>query len=211
MTRGRLERAVPVVLFGAVNKVAIGFSDHSGWAVLAVVRETATGPEFVLRQRVLLCPRALPRQAYHAVAEEGAPEPIIAEVEAVSRTMAGAALELAAKSAGMALSVVAVAMGRTAIPADRQRILKTHTLLHAAEGELYREALSDAGASTGLRVVRFLNKEVRSEAAAALGWQLEQLEAYLMTVGKSVGAPWTKDEKDATAAAMLALAIESSQ
>jgi hypothetical protein len=82
-------------------------------------------------------------------------------------------------------------------------------LLHAAEGELYRDAIADAAGGAGLRVVRFMNKEVRSEAAAALGWGLEPLETWLVETGKVAGKPWTKDEKDASAAALLALATTS--
>lgn len=176
-----------------------------------MVRESATGTKFVLRRRVLLCPPELPRQAYHAVAEEGAPESVIDEVASAAREMAVTSIHAASLAAGIFIGMAAVAMGRTPIPADRSKIFRAHTLLHAAEGELYRDVLSEAAANAGLRVVRFLNREIRSEAAAALGWPLSQLEAYLTTVGKAVGPPWTKDEKDATAAAMLALATGSSQ
>jgi hypothetical protein len=84
-------------------------------------------------------------------------------------------------------------------------------LLHTAEGELYREALAEAAAASGLRVVRYLNGEVRSEAAAALGWTPAALDVQLAEFGQTAGHPWTKEEKDATAAAILALATITSQ
>jgi hypothetical protein len=107
------------------------------------------------------------------------------------------------------VGVAGVAIGRTAVPKELDRVLASHALLHAAEGELYRDALSEAAEREGLRVVRFVKNEVRSEAAAAQGWKLEQLEARLAEIGRLAGTPWTKDEKDATAAAMLALAVTS--
>jgi hypothetical protein len=125
--------------------------------------------------------------------------------------MASRAIAEACADAGGALDAAAIAMGRTAVPTDVTKVLASHTLLHSAEGELYRDVLAEAAAAADLRVVRFLSKEVRSEAAAALRWPLAELEARMAEMGKLAGAPWTKDEKDATAAALLALATISSQ
>lgn len=190
---------------------AIGFSDHSGWAVLAVVeRAPGGGFELRFRRRIQTCPPSLPRQAYHAVGEQGAPRETIRDVKVAALGLSATAIQEAKRDAGV-LVAAAVAMGRMQVPDDLDRVLASHSLLHAAEGEMYRDALSAAAADCGLRVVRFLNKEVRSEAAAALGWTLAQLEAWLAATGKVVGSPWTKDEKDASAAALLALATVSSQ
>jgi hypothetical protein len=178
---------------------------------MAVVqRDGAGGFEIAFRRRIQTCPESLPRQAYHAVAEEGFPRTIVEEVSAAARQLAGEALT-AARVEAPSLAAAGIAMGRTAVPADPDRVLSSHMLLHAAEGEMYRDALSEAADTAGLRVVRFLNKEVRSEAAAALRWQLEQLDEWLAAAGKALGAPWTKDEKDASAAAMLALATINSR
>jgi len=174
---------------------------------VAAVR--CTGPEkfeLLFRRRVQTCPDDLPRQPFHAVAEEGMPKSTIERVRAAAARLAGDAVAEAIRDAG-AVSAAGVAMGRTVLPTDLDRILSSHALLHSAEGELYRDALSEAAGDAGLRVVRFLNKEVRSEAAGALGWPLERLEAWLVEAGKVAGKPWTRDEKDASAAAMLALAV----
>lgn len=200
----------PCCMVRGVSRAAIGFSDHSGWAVMAVVAGDSRQPQFVLRKRIVLCPPELPRQAYHAVAEEGAPKTIVAEVVAQATAFATGAIEGIRNEVSKTVGAAGVAMGRTQIPRDIDKILASHALLHAAEGELYRDVLSEAAANSGLRVVRFLNKEVRSEAAAALGWSLEALEARLGEIGKAAGAPWTRDEKDATAAAMLAFAVTAS-
>jgi hypothetical protein len=185
---------------------ALGFSDHSGWAVLAAVEGAAGGDyRLLFRRRIETCPPRLPRQAYHAVAEAGGPRSTVAEVRAAALERCSEAIAAAVAEAP-SLSVAAIAVGRTAIPGNLDRILASHALLHAAEGELYREALSEAAAAHGFRVVRFMNREVRSEAAATLGWPLERLEDWLADTGKQAGRPWTRDEKDAASAALLALA-----
>lgn len=191
-------------MFASVN-AALGFSDHSGWAVMAVVSDAG---ELVARKRIQTCPSSLPRQAFHAVAEQGAPRSTVAEVMKAAVEMCAEAMQAAKREFGP-IGVAGVAMGRIAVPKELDRVLASHTLLHAAEGEMYRDALSEAAEREGLRVVRFVNKEVRSEAAAAQGWKLEDLEVRLAEIGRNVGKPWTKDEKDATAAAMLALAVTS--
>lgn len=193
------------------QRAGIGFSDHSGWAVLAIVRDAGPFPELVLRRRVLLCPPELPRQAYHAVAEQGWPRSVVGQVAAAVAVLCGEAIGAARDGASVPVIAAGIAIGRTPLPPDLDRILAAHTLLHAAEGELYRDALAEAAGAAGLRVVRFLNREVRSEAAAALGMPLADLEGGLSEMGKSAGRPWTKDEKDATAAAMLALSTVSSR
>jgi len=176
--------------------------------VFAIVSGAPRQPEFVARGRILLCPAELPRQPFHAVAEQGAPREVIAQVKTRSAELAAEVFR-GARQEHPSLAVAAVAMGRTQVPADLDRIFASHMLLHTAEGELYRDVLSAAAGDSGLRVVRFLNKEVQSEAAAALGWTIESLGSRLVEFGRQAGRPWTKDEKDATAAAMLALATIS--
>jgi len=162
--------------------------------------------ELLFRRRIETCPENLPRQPYHAVAEQGMPKATIGSVRAAAGKLAADAVAEAVREAG-GVTAAGVAMGRTVLPTNLERIRASHALLHSAEGELYRDALSEAAGDAGLRVVRFLSKEVRSEAAGALGWPLERLEGWLVETGKSAGKPWTKDEKDASAAAMLALAV----
>jgi hypothetical protein len=136
---------------------------------------------------------------------------VVADVMAAAGKLSEAAIAAAGADAGVSLAAAGVAMGRVPIPAELDRILGAHALLHAAEGELYRDALVQGADARSLRVVRFLNREVRSEGAGAMGFALPELEEQLARIGKATGRPWTKDEKDATAAAMLALHTVSSR
>jgi hypothetical protein len=172
----------------------------------AVGRNASNEYELLFRKCIETCPPNLPRQPYHAVAEQGMPRSTIERVRSRAGELCSAAVSSALRESP-GVRAAAVGMGRFVIPTDLDRILAAHSLLHAAEGELYRDALAEAAEASGLRVVRFLNKEVRSEAAASLGWPLDQLESWLSATGKEAGTPWTKDEKDATAAAMLALSV----
>jgi hypothetical protein len=78
--------------------------------------------------------------------------------------------------------------------------------MHAAEGELYREALAEACAEAGLSVTRAPRKELTGLAAAASGSTLREFEARLTAAGKALGPPWQADHRLATAAAWLGLA-----
>jgi hypothetical protein len=176
---------------------------------LVVVAGDIGSPVVVLRERVALLPEGLPRQPYHAVAEQGAAADVIElvveaarehAIEAILRAMAGAR--------GRGDEVVGVAIGEAAggVPDDLERILRSHALLHAAEGRLYREALAEAAAGEGLVVRRFLQRELYSVAGGEIGIGAEALRERVKEMGASLGPPWTSDEKEATAAAWLALA-----
>jgi len=184
--------------------VAIGFRDHSGWAVAVVV---STEPAVLGRRRLELCDPDLPRQVYHAAAGKpldraGA---LVTKVEAnVVATASSAVAELAADllRAGHRVRAVGVPVGTVKVPEDLGAILGSHPMLHAAEGELYREALADSAEAAGLPVVRFVAKSLMREASAITGRPIEET---LATLGRNLGPPWAKDQKEAAAAALLAL------
>ena len=136
-----------------------------------------------------------PPPGWHAEVERSA-------VAAAGHELAGLVAELAA--AGHRVRGVAVAVGTTRVPQELATILGSHPLLHAAEGELYREALADAAEAAGLPVVRFVGRNVLVDAAAALERPIADTLAEL---GRGLGPPWAKDQKEAAAAALLALGM----
>jgi hypothetical protein len=101
---------------------------------------------------------------------------------------------------------VAIAVGTTEVPDDLATILASHARLHAAEGELYRDALVEGATQLGLPVTRFANKGAIGEAAQVLGVDTEQMSARLTALRVTLGAPWQKDHREATAGALLVLA-----
>ena len=169
-------------------RVAVGFRCHSGWAVAVTVSGALAAPVIVDRRRVELISESLPRQPYHAVAEFGYPIDVIAEVEAAANE--GALKVVQALGDLAAIGLVAPARR---IPTDRDRVLASHALLHAAEGDLYEQAIIGAAKTVGLPLV------VIDPKTAAIGPALEDLR-------RTIGPPWQKDHKLAAAAAYAAIA-----
>jgi hypothetical protein len=96
-------------------------------------------------------------------------------------------------------------LGRPRDLPELSAVLANHSLLHAAEGELYRAALDEAADARGLAVCAVPSKRTVEEAAAGLGTTRDLLVARLAALRADLGAPWQADHKDATAAALLGL------
>jgi hypothetical protein len=168
-------------------RVAVGFRCHSGWAVLVLVSGSRSAPVVLDRRRVELVDHSLPRQPYHAVAERGLPESVI---DAVAHAARGAAAD-ALQSVGRADAVGLVATERR-IPPNLDQILASHALLHAAEGQLFEQAVIEAAHDAGVLVHVVEPKSIKVSAA------VDGLRG-------SLGTPWQKDHKWATTAALAAL------
>jgi hypothetical protein len=77
--------------------------------------------------------------------------------------------------------------------------------MHKAEGVLFREALAAAARHSNLKVVEVPAKTLDECAVQSLGRSSSKLAEGISSLGKSIGAPWSKDQKEATVAAMIAL------
>ncbi|MEJ7584122.1 MAG: hypothetical protein WKF43_08535 [Acidimicrobiales bacterium] len=191
--------------------LALGVRDHSGWAVVVAVAGDVTAPDVVLRERVALLDPDLPRQPYHAAVDLDLPEAatLIEQVERSAEHEAASMLNRVLADlavTGHRVACIAVAAVTVAVPDSLEMVLSSHALLHAAEGELYREALAEAAAGEGLPVTRFLHKTVMADAAACLGVSGDEVRRTMNALGKDLGPPWQKDHKEATAAALIAAA-----
>jgi hypothetical protein len=85
-------------------------------------------------------------------------------------------------------------------------VLAAHMRMHAAEGELYGEAIADALDEAGLPVTLVHPRDVAASAADGLGRDAGSLQRMVTAIGASLGPPWRKDEKEATLLAWTALA-----
>jgi hypothetical protein len=90
-----------------------------------------------------------------------------------------------------------------------EAILASHPLLHTAEGEFFREALSQVGEKCGLPVTRVRERELVECAASALRLPVGKLNRCIAELGKAIGPPWAQDQKQAALVAWLALAAAS--
>ncbi len=60
-------------------------------------------------------------------------------------------------------------------------------------------------------MTRFVQQELYEEAAVNIGTSDASLQAQLTGLGRALGPPWQRDQKEAAAAAWLALASSGRQ
>jgi hypothetical protein len=85
-------------------------------------------------------------------------------------------------------------------------VLASHALIHTAEGEIFRHALSRASEHCSLQVTGVKECELYSRGAKEFGMKVEVLTRHLAEMGRLIGPPWSQDQKFAALAAWLALA-----
>jgi hypothetical protein len=76
-------------------------------------------------------------------------------------------------------------------------ILAVHFRMHKAEGVLFRNVLAEAAKACDMKLVTVPGKDLFEHAEAVLQTKAETLAQQIAALGKSVGAPWGKDQKDA--------------
>jgi hypothetical protein len=196
-----------------VQTVAIGFRVHSGWAASVVVCGPAGAPVVVDRRKIQLVKTFSYtfRQPYHTAEKMPGPDGVkfIREVRADARRLALSSLgslrrDLAEGDFKLVRGALLLASGR-ALPALKQ-ILASHALIHTADGELFRASLRAACARCHLPVQGIREKELFLAASKTLGIEAATLKRRVSELGKSLGPPWSQDEKLAALAAWLSLA-----
>jgi hypothetical protein len=89
---------------------------------------------------------------------------------------------------------------------DLAGILASHALIHAAEGQLFRDVLAAGCRDHGLTVIEVRERDLITRCAADLQLSPRLITNRLAEIGRALGPPWRQDEKYATLAAWLALA-----
>ena len=193
-------------------RAALGFKLHTGWAMLVAVTGQPRELHVMFRGRIELLPRdeSVPRFVYHEAAElplarattlvKGARE---ASQRAARLAIKDVLRDLESREAKAA--VCGVLSGSTPVPDDLSRILRSHPLIHAAEGALFLQAIVSACESYGLTVTAIRERDVWARAAAAWGLTEPGLRKEMEALRKSMGAPWSADHKTAAAVALVAL------
>jgi hypothetical protein len=88
-------------------------------------------------------------------------------------------------------------------PTTEQRIADNRAA-NVADSVMYREALATAAEARGWSVHWYDRERVFGDAAAALG--REDVDAFLLAMGRSIGPPWQAKHKLAAAAALASSA-----
>ncbi|HTQ53889.1 MAG TPA: hypothetical protein VMI94_05470 [Bryobacteraceae bacterium] len=171
---------------------AIGFRAHSGWAAAVAVTGSAHAVA-ITRRRIEMGDA----QPYHAAARLDIAEAreLVERCAARAASMAAEALRgligdlhrLGHEVTGCGLLL---ASGRP-LP-ELESILRSHALIHTAEGEHFRNALRAAVRQRGLPLVTLKERDV-------------EIAPHIAAMGKAVGPPWGQDQKLAATAAWQVL------
>jgi hypothetical protein len=172
-----------------VQRVALGIRSHSGWAVVVA----ATTSRILDRRRIEIADPAIPgsRQPFHAA--EVLP---FERAETLIRKCRESSLFLATRALTACLdyqverAAILFASGRP-LP-ELAAILRSHALIHTAEGEFFREVLVSACEQCGVPVMRIKERDLPDNP-------------LVTELGRSLGPPWRQDEKRASLAAWAAL------
>jgi hypothetical protein len=196
-----------------MKRAAIGVRMHSGWGALVAVSNSAGTVEVIERRRVAITTPGTPgaNQPYHFAENLELPEAekFIGNCFATSKRLASAAVrdvvgELRGRQYRVVGSAVLLASGRPLPPLSK--ILGSHALIHAAEGEFFRQAFLKACEGLDLSVTGFRERNLDECVQKTFGKAAARMWQQISTLGRSLGPPWTKDQKTAAIAALLVLA-----
>jgi hypothetical protein len=186
-------------------KIAFGFSPHTGWAQAVVVAGSLSTPKLLHRGRIDLGVGGESVHVFHTAAEM-----TFARAQGYIERCAKTATNNAHQAIASLLSAhgqnaaVGVVVGNAKLP-PLEAVLRSHMLIHAAEGDFYRRAILNAAEGHGLASAAVPGKELQDAAGAVLNAPGTKLQTWLASYGKTVGRPWGRDEKDAVLAACVAL------
>lgn len=195
------------------KQAALGLRAHSGWtAVVAVCLEKAA-PVILARQRVHLVETFTYefRQPYHSAGKMPIDKArtFISSLQNEARQLAYRAIhglqsDLQKQGVNLTRCGLLLASGKP-LP-TLEKTLASHALIHTADGELFREALLHASVRCGLSDFTIKERQLLDRAGQSFHLKPAELMSRVTELGRSVGSPWSQDEKLATLAAWLALA-----
>jgi hypothetical protein len=197
-----------------MKTAAVGFRVHSGWTSLIAVALEKNRPIILLRQRPHLVATFSYgyRQPYHTAEKMTLDEArtFLEQQRVEARTLALSAIrsaqtEVAQQGYNLTHAALLLASGRP-LP-ELPKILASHSIIHTADGEFFREAILHACKRMKLAMNPIKERELLATASATLRRKPAALTKFLTNLGKPLGSPWTTDEKFAALAAWLALAV----
>lgn len=195
-----------------MKSAAIGVSVHSGWGSVVAIAGGRGKEEVLLRHRVVIIDSKIAGsiQPYHYVAKKeiSAAEKHVTRCASVSGNLAFEALtQLAAELGELNFAPkAAIVLLSSARPLpDLKAILASHALIHTAEGEFFRQAFRRAFEKLKIPVTGIRTRDLDNHALQAFGKAAPAIQKRIDGMGRSLGSPWTKDEKTAALAAAIVL------
>jgi len=196
-----------------MKSAAIGVSVHSGWGAVVAIAGGQGMEEILLRRRVVIIDSKIvgSTQPYHYVVKKEirAAEIHLARCATQSKhlafkTLAQLAAEL--RDRGFLLKSAAILLSSARLLPGLEEILASHALIHTAEGEFFRQAFRCAFEKLKIPVTGIRARDLDDSAAKAFGKFAPAIQKRIDGMGRSLGAPWTRDEKTAALAAAIVLA-----
>jgi hypothetical protein len=197
-----------------MQTAALGFRVHSGWAAAVVLCGPLDAPVVVDRRKIQLVKifTYAYRQPYHTAEKMPRQDAVkfIRGVQSDAKRLALSSLrslqaDLAEGDFKIVRSALLLASGR-ALPTLDQ-ILASHALIHTADGELFRDSLRAACAACDLPLESIREKELFTTASSkTLCVQPAALKRRIAALGRTLGPPWSQDEKFAALGAWITLA-----
>jgi hypothetical protein len=192
----------------APRRAALGLSVRTGRAAVVVLGGPLEAPEVIAKTRMQIAFTFDEGAVFHVAQDMPIDRAHVFLREAEAAFVERACAELAAFLAPLRVDVVAAGM---VAPIEKklpplEAILKTHPLVHAAEGELYRRVFAAASAMVGSGPTRVPADALTDRAAHALRLKPAEIAARLSAMGKAAGRPWAAEHKQAALVAWLMLA-----
>ena len=196
-----------------MKSAALGFRVHSGWTSLIALALENNQPIVLTRQRPHLVATFSYtfRQPYHTAEKMALAEvrTFLEKQRSEARKLALEALrsaqtEVMQQGYKLTRAALLLASGRP-LP-ELPKILASHSIIHTADGEFFREALLHACSRANLPITKIKDRELLATASKSLRRNPAALTRFITDLGKPLGSPWTQDEKLATLAAWVSLA-----
>ena len=189
---------------------ALGFKPRTGRAVLVAVAGGAE-PRVIDRAEIALLPpgEMAPYHAAEHLPTAAARDRHVNGAVARAQKLARKAVEDAAKRcavAGYKVKAIGILVGTGMPQWTTEEILAVHIRMHKAEGEMFRDLLVEVSRARGMEPVTLPDKTALDAAAKELRVTRAKLDARLAALGGSAGPPWGRYQKEAAAAALVALA-----
>lgn len=200
-----------------MQPAAIGIRPHSGWAAVVLATGGPGAIQVVARRRIAITSPDIrgANQPYHFAKDQVDQAQTLPDAERYLARCARASEQLAIAALGEIVAdsrptrvvscAILLAAGRALPPLAG--ILSSHALIHTAEGEFFRQCFRTAGERLKLRVSGIREKDLDQAALASFGPKANALKREIAGLGRTLGPPWTADQKNACLAALLALAV----
>jgi hypothetical protein len=189
---------------------ALGLKPRTGWAAVIVIGGPVDAPELRAKTRIDVATTFEQGAVFHQGQALSLDEARALVHDAELRFVEHARAELLRLVADLGCTIAGAAVvGPVAKPLPPlESVLKSHALVHAAEGELYRRVFAEASAALGVTPTRLPRDALAASITAARGLTSAEIDARLALMGKASGKPWTVDQKEATLAGWVALSSE---